>query len=67
MNGDQNEGDVSPFLTLELKAKHQAKKSNDISDRQNGLEPTEQIGTGKEGSPPFLGTIRLFAFVRNPI
>ncbi len=48
---------VSPFLTPTLKSDQQDEKPNDIREPKNGLELTEQIGTGKDGPRPFLGTI----------
>ncbi len=58
-----NISDVSPFLTLELKTRYEIKKPNDISSHKNGLEPINHSATGKGGSAPFLGTIRLFTSV----
>ena len=58
MNGNQTDEDVSPFLAPTLKTVQRDEKPNDISEPKNGLEPTEEIRTGKGGSDPFLGTIR---------
>ena len=49
---------ASPFLGLELKTDQSDEKPNDISDRDNGLKPTQRASLEKSGSDPFLGTTR---------